>query len=599
MYQLKQASSQAVEDSLIAILRKRARYQPEQVAYTFVQNAESQAHCLTYKDLDRKARELGALLSHLGLAGERALLMYPPGLEFIVAFFGCLYAGVVAVPAYLPRRNHSLERLQAIVEDSQAQEILTTAAVLRDLEQSVGNYPSLESLHWLATDNLASFPGSDWQPPSPSPEQLAFLQYTSGSTGSPKGVKVSHGNLVHNSRLIHQSFGHSGSSHGVIWLPLYHDMGLIGGVLQPLYGGFPVSLMSPVDFLQKPLRWLQAISRYGATTSGGPNFAYDLCARKITPEQKATLDLSRWQVAFTGAEPVRAETLERFAQAFAPCGFRREAFYPCYGMAEATLFITGGVKAQAPVIEWVEEEALQENRVVTASSELAAAKAVVGVGQAHGEQQVRIVNPETLRECRPGEVGEIWVSGPSVAQGYWNQPQKTAETFEAYLAGRQEGPFLRTGDLGFVRQDGELFVTGRLKDAIVIRGRNHYPQDLERTVEQSHPALRSGCGAAFAVEVGAQEQLVVVQEVERTYLRHLDVESVVGAIRQALAREHGLQAHAVILLKTGTLPKTSSGKIQRYACRTKFLAGTLAVVEAGAKKLENSARSLSFTAKPK
>jgi acyl transferase domain-containing protein len=361
----------------------------------------------------------------------------------------------------------------------------------------------------------------------------------------------------------------------VSWLPLFHDMGLIGNVLQALYVGVPCILMAPAAFLQQPLRWLQAISHYRATTSGAPNFAYDLCVSKITPEQRASLDLSSWTVAFNGAEPVRADTLDRFTTAFAPCGFRREAFYPCYGMAEATLFVSGGLPSDPPLLYQVDRVALEQNRVIAATDEQA--RTLVSCGRSWLDQQLVIVDPESRSACPPGQVGEIWVAGPSVAQGYWNRPEQTQETFQAYLADGHAGPFLRTGDLGHL-QDGELFITGRLKDLMIIRGRNHHPQDIELTVEQSHPALRAGCGAAFAIEIEGSEQLVVAQEVRRDQLRKLDTEDVIGAIRQAIAEQHELQVHTVLLLKTNSIPRTSSGKIQRHACRAGFLSGGLNIL---------------------
>jgi acyl-CoA synthetase (AMP-forming)/AMP-acid ligase II len=449
---------------------------------------------------------------------------------------------------------------------------LTTASLLTTIQEAL----PLVNRHCIATDDLPNDVASAWQEPKINSQSLAFLQYTSGSTGTPKGVMVSHGNLVHNSTLIHQLFGHNPQSRGVIWLPAYHDMGLIGGLLQPIYGGFPSFLMSPVSFLQKPLRWLEAISRYRATTSGGPDSAYDLVYRQVTPEQLTSLDLSSWEVAFTGAEPIRAQTLDRFTQTFAAAGFRRQAFYPCYGMAETTLIVSGGVKAQPPVIQSVNGTALAENRVVTATGVKEDSRTIVGCGQSSPDQRIVIVDPQSLQPCPNGRVGEVWVAGASVTQGYWNRPVQTQEIFQAYLS-TGEGPFLRTGDLGFL-QEGELFITGRLKDLIILFGRNHYPQDIELSVEQCHASLRPGCGAAFSVEVGGQERLVVVQEVERTHLRKLDSHEVIGAIRRVIAQEHEIQVYAVLLLKTASLPKTSSGKVRRSTCREGFLAGTLDVI---------------------
>jgi acyl-CoA synthetase (AMP-forming)/AMP-acid ligase II len=580
MYSLKNDSLYSEFPTLIHLLQERAASRGNQIAYTFLLDGEAQSISLTYKELEQKSRHLGALLQNLGLTGERALLMYPSGLDFIIGFFACLYAGVVAVPAYPPRRNQSLDRLQAIVADCQAKEVLTTTDIKQSLEKSLENYPELTAFRWLTTDNLINNFSDSSKLSDIKEDNLAFLQYTSGSTGTPKGVMVSHGNLLHNSRQIYQSFGHNRHSHGVIWLPQYHDMGLIGGVIQPLYGGFPVTLLSPVNFLQKPLRWLEAISRQRGTTSGGPNFAYDLLCSKVTPEQLETLDLSSWEVAFTGAEPIHPDTLEAFAAKFSVCGFRKEAFYPCYGLAEATLFVAGGFKNQTPIMTTVQEKALENHQVLPLiHSTEQKGKTFVSCGQAWEDQEIRIVNPDTLNLCSLGQVGEIWVSGPSIAQGYWNQATKTAETFQAYTEDSKEGPFLRTGDLGFIDEQGELFITGRIKDVIIVRGRNHYPQDIERSVEKAHPALKSGSTAAFSIEVAGEEKLVIVQEIERTHLRKLDMTQVIASIRQVLTSQYGLQAHAIKLIKPCSLPKTSSGKIQRFLCRSKFLTGTLEHIE--------------------
>jgi acyl-CoA synthetase (AMP-forming)/AMP-acid ligase II len=576
MYSLKSDFLPLEFPSLVHLLQERSTRQGNEIAYNFLLDGESESISLTYRQLDQKAKELGALLQNLGLTGHRALLMYPSGLDFIIGFFACLYAGVVAVPAYPPRKNQSLDRLQAIVADCEAKEILTTTTIKQFLEKSLENYPELTAFRWLTTDNLVINFSDFGKLPDIQEDTLAFLQYTSGSTGTPKGVMVSHGNLLHNSRQIYHSFGNHRRSHGVIWLPQYHDMGLIGGVIQPLYGGFPVTLLSPVNFLQKPLRWLEAVSRYKATTSGGPNFAYDLVCRKVTPEQLETLDLSSWELAFTGAEPIHPETLEAFAAKFSVCGFRKEAFYPCYGLAEATLFVAGGDKRQAPILTTLEAQALENHQVLSLPlGSDQKGKTFVSCGQAWQDQTIKIVDPDTFIPCCPGQVGEIWVSGPSVAQGYWNQPEKTKETFQAYIEGSGEGPFLRTGDLGFIDEAGELFITGRIKDVIIVRGRNHYPQDIERSLEKAHPALKSGSTAAFAVDMAGEEKLVIVQEIERTYLRKVDTREVIASIRQVLTSQYGLQAHAIELIKPCSLPKTSSGKIQRFLCRSKFLSGTL------------------------
>jgi acyl-CoA synthetase (AMP-forming)/AMP-acid ligase II len=430
----------------------------------------------------------------------------------------------------------------------------------------------MQSLRWLATDDGEDSAG-EWHCPETGADALAFLQYTSGSTAAPKGVMVTHANLLHNLAMIYHGLGHTPDSRMVLWLPPYHDMGLIGGVLQSLYGGFPAALMPPVSFLQHPADWLRAISHLGADTAGAPNFAYDLCARKITPEELATLDLSNWTKAFNAAEPIRRRTLERFAEVFAPCGFRWEAFYPAYGLAEGTVFVSGGTSTDPPVVLPSRAAELERDRVVAASStEGKGIRTLVGCGRALADQKIVVVDPDSLTRCPSDRVGEVWVSGPSVAQGYWGKAEETEVTFRAYLADTGEGPFLRTGDLGFLRH-GELFVTGRLKDLVIVRGRNHYPQDIEQTVEQSHAVLRPGGCAAFSVQTGDGEQLVVVQELERRGVRSVNTDEVAAAVRRAVAEHHELEVHAVVLIRPGSIPKTSSGKVQRRATRAAYLEG--------------------------
>ncbi len=561
--------------NLVELVRRRAAHQPDATAFTFLIDGEQQRADMSYQELDRQARGIAAWLQSLGLRGERALLLYPPGLEFIAAFFGCLYADVVAVPVYPPRRNRSLERIQAIADDADARVALTTDVVLRRVEPLIDDTPHLKELEWLATCHVPEQMEQRWEMPDIGTDTLAFLQYTSGSTGTPKGVMLTHGNLLHNSALIAHVFEHTRSGVGVFWLPSYHDMGLIGGIIQPLFVGRPNILMSPMAFLQKPFRWLSAITRFGGTTSGGPNFAYELCVRKITPEQRAQLDLSTWQVAFNGAEPIREETIERFVEMFGPCGFRREAFFPCFGLAEATLIVSGGYAKKAPVIEWFSSSQLAKGRAEPASKNRAGSRALVGCGECLPDQRIVIADPEKLTECPEGQVGEVWVQGPSVAVGYWRQPEATEATFGAYLKDSGEGPFLRTGDLGFLYH-GELFITGRIKDVIILRGVNLYPQDIELTVQNSHPWLRADSGAAFSVDDDGKQRLVVVQELERRVKG--DFRSVIQAIRRAVSREHELALDAVVLVKAGSIPKTSSGKIQRHACRESFLSGTLRVM---------------------
>ncbi|EAZ89252.1 fatty acyl-AMP ligase [Crocosphaera chwakensis] len=598
--------------NLVDLLRYRAINQPHQKAYTFLKDGETESISLTYEELDLEAKNIATKMLLLGVSGERALLLYPPGIEFITAFFGCLYASIIPIPLYPPKRNQNLLRLQSVVADAGAKIALTTQNILDNIEKHFVNTPDLAALNWFTTDNYEENLAESWYPPKISSHSLAFLQYTSGSTGNPKGVMVTHENLLINSADLDQGWQHTSDSVIVTWLPTFHDMGLIYGVLQPLYKGIPCYMMSPATFLQSPVRWLQAISHYKGTHSAAPNFAYELCARKITPEQKETLDLSSWKMALNGAEPVRADVLERFAKAFSSCGFKATAFCPGYGLAEATLKVAAVRTTEEPTLYRVQTDALQENKVVEAQPQDENQQVLVGCGTTEIDTRIVIVNPDTLTPCAADEVGEIWVSGQTVAQGYWQREVETAKTFQAKLA-NGEGTFLRTGDLGFFK-DGELFVTGRLKDVLIIRGRNHYPQDIEMTVEQCHDAIVNNRSAAFTVEVNGKEKLVITAELERRYHNRRKKVSqpalqeerrkssdrrqaisddpafemkvskqpigaeVVNSIKKAVCIHHGLQVHRILLLRVGTIPKTSSGKIQRYACCQGFLNNTLNVV---------------------
>jgi amino acid adenylation domain-containing protein len=563
--------------TLMDILRRRALAQPYRIGYTYLLDGEGDEANWTYEQLDEKARAIAALIQQSGACDQRVLLMYPSGLEFIAAFLGCLYAGAIAVPAYPPdqaRLNRSLPRFQAIVKDAKPVLTLTNNALLPLFQQMMEHDPELRLIEWVSTDELQAGLANRWQQPHINSDSAAFLQYTSGSTATPKGVIVSHANLIHNQRMIQQACNHTDESTFVGWLPLYHDMGLIGNLLQPLYIGSRCVLMSPQAFLQKPLRWLQAITRYRAATSGGPDFAYGLCVRKIVEYQKAGLDLSCWTTAFNGSEPVRYATLEAFAAAFESCGFRREAFFPCYGLAEATLIVTGRSRWRLPVTATVASSDLERNRIAASFVDGEASRTLVGCGGAILDEKIIIVNTDSLTECLPDEVGEIWISSPSVAQGYWNREQESEQTFRAYLADTGQGPFLRTGDLGFIKDD-ELFITGRLKDLIIIRGRNHYPHDIELTAESAHPMLRPGCGASFSVDVSGEEQLVIVCEVDSSCS---DPGAVIDSVRQSVSQSHDLQPYAIALIKAGRVPKTSSGKIQRHACRRAYLEHDLDVI---------------------
>ena len=554
--------------TVVDLLRYRAQTQANQTAYIFLKNGELAPTPLTYAELAEKAE---AIATHLApYTHERALLIYSyeSGLEFITAFYACLCAGVIAVPCHPPRNQQDFTDLQARLTSAQAKLILTEAALHSKLHL-------LAPQHWIISDRVDEARRSPL--PTVTPESLAFLQYTSGSTGIPKGVMVTHSCIRSNQKTLEIAFGSNSQTISVGWLPLFHDMGLIGNVLQPLHLGIPSILMSPLAFIQKPIRWLQALSHYQATTSGAPNFAYDLLCRQTTHQQRQHLDLSHWEVAFTGAEPIRTKTLTQFATTFAPCGFRSHAFYPCYGMAEATLLITGSIKTDPPTIIYLNPVFLKENRAIATRAIDPETRPIVSCGRTWLDTQIVIVDPQTLTPCAPNQIGEIWVTGSGVGQGYWNLPEQTQQTFQATLENYPHQTFLRTGDLGFLKNQ-ELYITGRLKEILVFWGFNHYPQHLEQTAENCHPALRPNASAAFAIPIDGEEKLVLALEVDRHYRHSLDVEATVEAIRWAIFDQHFVDVYAIAFLKPGSIPKTSSGKIQRQTCQEKFLTQQLNLV---------------------
>jgi acyl-CoA synthetase (AMP-forming)/AMP-acid ligase II len=576
--------------SFVALLRHRATAQPRQTGFLFLRdnNPENDLDLLSYSQLDEKARAIAAVLQQNGEPGQRVLLLHQPGVDFVTAFYGCLYAGAIAVttyPAHRGRLKQSLPKICDLLEDAECSTVLTTSDIAPVFtaawEETMGGRTPLV----LASDTISGAAADKWRNPAAGRDTVAFLQYTSGSTSRPRGVAVTHGNMVHNSEIIARGFESDSHSMGISWLPPYHDMGLIGGVVKPLYVGFPVVILSPYTFLQQPFRWLQTITKVRATVTGGPNFAYDLCVRRVTQEQRAKLDLSSWKIAFNGAEPIHPETMERFCEMFEPCGFNPKAFHPCYGLAESTLYVTGGKALAGPKVVWLDRGELEAGKAHQVTAKWEDSKAVVGCGHAPADHRVLIVDPESKLACPDGRVGEVWVAGPSVAAGYWNRPEESAKVFCAHLAGSGEGPFLRTGDLGFL-MNGELFVTGRIKDVIIINGRNLYPQDLEVTAQSSHPGLQPFGGVAFAVERDGQEKLVIAQEVQREFLR-ADSAEMIAAIRQAIVRDYDVQAHAIALLKPGQIPRTSSGKVRRSLCRTSLMSRELETVSVHP-SLENS-----------
>ena len=546
--------------SLVELLRFRAAAQPADCAYTFLEDGERPGASVTYAELERRARAIAACLQSRMRPGSRVLLLYPPGLDFVGAFFACLFANVVAVPAFPPGGGRSvsrsgserLARLAAICADAEPSAVLTTSETARRLSWA----PDLEV---IASDDIVDS-GAAWRDPGVGRRTIAFLQYTSGSTAIPKGVMVSHGNLLHNLAYTFHLAETDASTVSVSWLPVVHDMGLIEGILQPLYSGCPAYLMAPAAFLQRPARWLRAISRYRATRSGGPNFAYDLCVRRIAKTDRDTLDLSAWRAAYNGAEPVRRETLDAFARTFAGCGFRPSSFRPSFGLAESTLLVTSG--------RWHPARAARET------------PDTVSCGRPSFGTRILIVDPTSGQPVDSGETGEIWVAGPSVARGYWNRPEENAHTFGAHALDGQ-GPFLRTGDLGFMR-DGELYVTGRLKDVLIVRGVKHYPQDLERTVADQHQEFGAGAVAAFAIDRGTSGDFIgIAAEIDP---RRIDLDvagsALIADVRAAVAEIHGVPLHAVLLVAVGAIARTTSGKLQRSACAGQAKDGTLPVLVA-------------------
>ncbi len=574
LYRLENNAAKPEHEDLVRVLLRRGAASPGKTAFRFLEEDGKESASLDYQQLHQRARAVAAALAAQGKPGDRVLLLYPPSLDFIAGFFGCLYAGMVAVPAYPPKNNRHMGRLKAILEDSQAGVALCVQSQAEKISKLAGEQ-GLKGLRILASDSLDPQAASRFEVKLPEADDLAFLQYTSGSTGTPKGVMVSHANLAHNSALIQRTWGHGPDSVMVSWLPLFHDLGLIGGVLQPVFAGFPAVLMAPATFLSRPLAWLEALSRYRGTSSCAPNFAYDYCVRKIAQADKVGLDLSHWRLALNAAEPIRSSTLDAFCRAFEAQGFNRETFFMGYGLAEATLQVSVGRLGRGPRVFMADPAALEKSLALPAASDNEA-RPIVGCGRVLDDPAVAVVDPASCAPLGEGRVGEVWVSSPSVAQGYWQRPEATQETFRARLrSGGRAGGWLRTGDLGFVRE-GELYLTGRLKDLLILRGHNHYPQDLELSAERSHPALRINGGAAFSVEEGGEERVVLVHEVERN--REAEHAQVLEAVRKALQAEHEVSALAVVLIKASSLPKTSSGKVQRRATRRAYLEGSLEVV---------------------
>ena len=564
--------------NLTDMLSHWSKLQPSKPAYKF-HREDANSDEVSYLALERWAKAIGSELELRGLTGSRAILLYPPGLDFIVAFLGCLYAGVVAVPICPPRPRRSAPHLEAILANCAPSVVLSIEEMHQKGSRIFKSIDAIMALPWLHTESFR-YSGSitGCRTTEVHHATLAFLQYTSGSTSSPKGVMVTHGNLLYNSDLIQKTFGTDEQTVAVSWLPHFHDMGLIGGILGPLYCGGTGVLISPAAFIKRPLFWLETISETKATISGGPDFSYAHCARKISPNDCKHINLSHWRLAFSGSEPVRQETIDRFVNTFASAGFRAEAFTTCYGLAEATLMVSSNQNQAPPISLEIDSTALRQNRIVLPRDEGGKNQAILGCGRQLPGQEIRIIDPDTYLECQQLCVGEIWVHGPSIAQGYWNSPKATEETFQARIqADDSNTTYLRTGDLGFFYKD-ELFITGRRKDLIIIRGRNFYPQDIEWTARQSHPLLQDSLAAAFSVEVNDQEELIVA--IEFTLRNHdIDTELLFSALSQAIGAEHEIDVYAILLLKQGSIFRTSSGKIQRHACRSAYQRDDWSIVE--------------------
>ncbi|MGW1146431.1 fatty acyl-AMP ligase [Streptomyces sp. NPDC002454] len=567
------------------LLRLRSEQQPDTTAYVFLRDGEEPHEALTYRQLDEAARLRAAAFAAAGLAGRSAVLLFPSGLEFVRTLLGCMVGRVAGAPVQVPRRRADVARLRRIADDAGTSTVLTTAEVARELRERFGELPALAGLTLLATDALAPPPSGTAAAdpgPGPGPGDIALLQYTSGSTGDPKGVMVSHANFLANIVETDALWPCAPDGTVVNWLPLFHDMGMLFGVVMPLWAGIPCYLMAPESFIRRPARWPEAIARFRGTHSAAPSFAYELCARAAREGKAAAVgDLSSWRVAVNGAEPVRWGAIRSFTDAFAGHGFDPRAMCPGYGLAENTLKATGTRQDREPAVLWLCRDALREGRAVPAEASAGGAVPVVSSGSTVAGTRVRAVDPATGRERPAGRVGEIWISGPCVAGGYLGRPEASEETFRARVVteggDRADGTWLRTGDLGFLYR-GELYVTGRMKDVIIRRGRNHYPQDIELSAEGAAPGLHPNCAAAFSCEDGERERLVVVVEADGRVLRSVDAGVLGHRVREAVREGQRITPDDVLVVRRGALPKTSSGKVQRAACRRLYEVGELAAV---------------------
>lgn len=560
--------------TLVDLLRRHASAFSDRRVYTFLADGESESGTLTYSQLDAAASAAAAVLLESAAPGDRAILLYPVGLEYIIGLFGCLYAGIIAVPAYPWKTDRrSGARIRTMIEDCRPRLVLTSERLRDSAAAAIGELacdpaPPLV----IATDQAPASHRAAVLQPVITPDVLALLQYTSASVADAKGVRITHANLMANQKMIREAMSHDEESHFVSWLPPYHDMGLVGNLLQPLYLGSSCVFMPPSAFIQKPVRWLAAISKFGARTSGAPTFAYDLCVKRISPEQHPEVDLSRWTVAYCGAEAVDATVFERFCSRFAASGFRREAFYPCYGLAEATLMVSGSNAHEAPSVIEV-DVGLAERGVLRERA--GRGRRLVGCGAPPSGSEIRIVNPESCQALHDGEIGEIWVAGAHVADGYWARPDATQEMFHATLGGGSTG-YLRTGDLGAVLE-GQIYIAGRIKEIIIHHGRNLCPTDIEAVVVSSLGEAVNAC-AAFALPGEGTEQVGIVVEVARRGFDSGAVDRLGEVVAWELYRAFEIVPARLVFVRTGTVPRTSSGKKQRLLCARLLMQGQLDVL---------------------
>jgi acyl-CoA synthetase (AMP-forming)/AMP-acid ligase II len=562
----------------IEVIQEQSITHPDKTIFTFLQDIGGEDSRLTFRELEQKMGSIGAHLVQDGASGERVLLLLEPSMNYILAFLGCLHAKAIAVPAYPPSMKKQYGRLISMIQDAKAKFAITSRTIYEKLKKwTKEDFPDV---NWILIEDLvvrtpSEIPSLDWNS-----DDIAFLQYTSGSTGNPKGVILHHTHLIESCHRMIEKWEVQENSKMVSWLPPYHDMGLIGTILTPLLAGTEAIMMTPFHFVQRPIRWLQAISDYRAEISISPNFGFDLCVDRIKEEKRDLLDLSNWRVAVNGSEPVRPETIRRFASYFSSVGLRAETMYPGYGIAEMTLLVSGGDWKKKAVHEHFDADLLEQGTAKRVKDDHPSAKELVGNGQGISDHKVIIVDPQTHKKLPEGSVGEVWLQGPCVSLGYWKNEAATQVVFHAYTSNTQEGPFLRTGDQGFY-WNNELYIYSRIKDLIIINGRNIAPQDIEWEVERSHQGIRKNCVAAFSIDHQGEEKLVVVLEIENRLLKEIKKpqQMLAYGIRSTISQTFGISVHDVVFIKRGTILKTSSGKMQRQAIKKAFLAQQLERIE--------------------